>query len=177
MRQWYRRVYLRSWAASSWQWSRDGKQFASANVQSSQYQVVLRYRVSHAGGDWQDVEEPVAITWTRCFFGGVRPWFVCPAVVNGVPCRRRCAILYSGGGIFACRRCYNLAYQSQREDYGHQAMRRAQAIRQRLGGSANLFEPFPVRPKGARRKTYWRLWASAQEAEARFLSTVLGPWL
>ena len=144
MRQWHRRGYLRFWASFSWQWSGDGKQVASINVQSSQYQAVLRYRVSHAGGEWQDEEEPIDIVWTRCPFGGMRPWFVCPA------CRRRFALLYSGGRIFAFRRCYNLSCQSQRESYGDRAMHRAQSIGEKLGASPNLFAPFPPRPKGMR---------------------------
>jgi hypothetical protein len=40
-------------------------------------------------------------------------WFICPAV----GCGRCVAILY-GGGIFACRHCYRLAYASSREEAG-----------------------------------------------------------
>jgi hypothetical protein len=32
-----------------------------------------------------------------------------------VDCGRRIALLYSGGGPFACRHCYRLAYASQNE--------------------------------------------------------------
>jgi hypothetical protein len=55
------------------------------------------------------------VTWTRCHFGGVRPWFVCPAERGGVPCGRRCRVLYRpfGASVFACRRCFGLTYESR----------------------------------------------------------------
>ena len=46
---------------------------------------------------------------SSCHYGGERPWFLCPH------CGRRVAILY-GGAVFACRTCYGLAYEVQRED-------------------------------------------------------------
>src|ERR1700730_635478 len=54
--------------------------------------------------------------------------FFCPAA----GCGRRVAILY-GGGIFACRRRYRLAYASSREEAGGRATRRADSLRARLG--------------------------------------------
>ena len=68
-----------------------------------------------------------------------RVWFRCPA--RG--CGRRVAVLYSGG-IFACRLCYQLVYETQRELPHYRALRRAQAIRMKLGGSGrsqNVFRP------------------------------------
>ena len=54
--------------------------------------------------------------WTPCNFGVERPWFVCPGVVNGVACGRRVAILYGPGKYSLCWHCYDLRYESQREN-------------------------------------------------------------
>jgi hypothetical protein len=75
------------------------------------------------------------------------------------------ALLYGPGRYFLCRHCYDLVYESQRENEMTRALRRAQAIQERLGGSANMMEPFPERPKGMHHKTYWRLREQHDEAE------------
>jgi hypothetical protein len=100
------------------------------------------------------VQEPVPLSWTECNFGGERPWFVC----HGAGCGRRAAVLYGPGRYFLCRHCYDLRYESQREEKMRRALRRAQKIREGLGGSANMMEPFPEKPKGMHWKTYERLW-------------------
>jgi hypothetical protein len=125
-------------------------------------QVILTYRHwSGPGGEWEDVKEPVPLAWTACNFGGERPWFICP----GAGCARRVAVLYGPGRYFLCRHCYDLVYESQREDEMTRALRRAQAIRERLGGSTNMMEPFPEKPKGMHHETYWRLREEHDEAE------------
>ena len=58
-----------------------------------------------------------------------------------------------------------LAYTSLRERREDRLIGRAQAIRRRLGGTANLTAPFPDRPKHMHRRTYihWRDKAAAAE--------------
>ncbi len=92
---------------------------------------------------------------------GQRPWFICP----GAGCGRRIAVLCRPGKYFLCRHCYDLRYESQREDKTYRALRRAQKVRQCLGGSANMTEPFPEKPKGMHWRTYERLWQEHHEAE------------
>jgi hypothetical protein len=128
-------------------------------------QVTLIYRVREGSREWQDVEEPIALTWTPCRYGGQRPWFICPGVVNGRVCGRRVAILYGAGRYFLCRNCYDLAYESQREDLPTRLISKAQKIRRRLGGSASSVEPFPSKPKGMHWRTYSRLYLKVRTAE------------
>ncbi len=155
----------------SLRWSRAGRENGSIRsvVDSSRPPecVTLLYRHrSGLGGEWEDVKEPVPLTWTACNFGGERPWFFCP----GVACGRRVAILYGPGRYFLCRHCYDLVYESQRENEMHRALRRVQTIRKRLGGSANMRKPFPERPKGMHQETYWRLREEHDEAEIEQLA-------
>ena len=48
-------------------------------------------------------------------------------------------------------------------------MRRAQAIRERLGATRNLCLPFPDKPKGMHWQTYFRLFREHQEADGASL--------
>ena len=110
VRRWKRDGLLKPHQSFGWKWSRQGEVVASIRVHSETDRVVLTYRHRTGGEDWKDESYPVYLDWPACHLGGQRPWFLCPT--RG--CRRRVAILY-GGGIFACRHCYELAYPSQRE--------------------------------------------------------------
>ena len=114
-----------------------------------------------------DVNETVRIVRMPCRFGGARPYFVCPGVVNGTACGRRVAKLYGPGRYFLCRHCYRLAHSSQSEDAQRRSMRRANKIRQRLGGNAGTGSPLPPKPKGMWRRTYERLREQALDVEER----------
>jgi hypothetical protein len=113
------------------------------------------------------VEQRVPLVWTRCHLGGARPWFRCSSSVGGRACGRRVAKLYLRGHIFACRQCCGLAYASQQEIPRYRAISRAQKARIRLGGGANLSAPFPARPLGMHRMTYYRLLDRAMTAQER----------
>jgi hypothetical protein len=65
----------------------------------------------------ESAEYRVRLTATRPRFGGLRWWFVCPLVVNGVACGRRVGNLYlpPSGRYFGCRHCNNLTYASCQE--------------------------------------------------------------
>jgi hypothetical protein len=128
--------------------------------------VILTYRHrSGPSGEREDVQEPVPLTWTACNFGGQRAWFVCP----GAGCGRRVAVLYGPGSYFLCRHCYDLVYESQRENGMYRALHKAQSIRERLGGSASMMKPFPERGRrgctmtltgGSERNTTRPRWSS-----------------
>jgi hypothetical protein len=102
-----------------------------------------------------------------------RPW----AGLRCDGCGRRAAKLYLGDGlVFACRLCRDLGYASQLENRRYRAITKARKLRVRLGGSGNLLDPFPKRPRGMHRRTYDRLQAAAITAEERMLALDLD-WL
>ena len=148
-----------------WHWTRGREKVASINLRAEEDGLLLSYRVRIAGGDWEDVEETVRIVRVPCRFGGTRPYFICPGVVNGTPCGRRVVKLHGPGRYFLCRHCYRLAHTSQSESAWDRALRRANRIRMRLGGEPGMAAPFPSRPKGMWRRTYERLREEAFEAE------------
>jgi hypothetical protein len=156
---------LRPGWVGGWQWSRDRETAASINLHAEADRLRLIYRVRIGTGDWEDVAETVRIVRVACRFGGSRPYFICPGVVNGIACRRRVAKLYGPGRYFLCRHCYRLAHASQSEDEWDRTLRRAGKIRQRLGGHPGTDQPFPPKPKGMWRRTYERLHDRAFEAE------------
>jgi hypothetical protein len=151
-------------------WSRAEKETgtirdAVVGTDSSERVLFFCHHRTGPRDEWEDVQESVLLSWTACNFGGERPWFICA----GAECDQRVAILYGPRPYFLCRHCYDLSYHSQREDKMHWAFRRAQKIRERLGGSANMAKPFPERPKGmhmrltggSERNTTRRSWSSS----------------
>ena len=110
VRRLHREGALRPGAHFSSSWSRGGREIGSISGFAYRDRLILSYsHRSGLGDEWEDVEEPVSLEWTACNFGGERPWFVCPGVVNGVACGRRVAILYGPGKYFLCRHCYDLS--------------------------------------------------------------------
>jgi hypothetical protein len=165
VRRWQREGRLEAGTRFGWSWTREGKKLADIGVLVGERRLTLEYRYRQGEAEWEDVVEDVPLVWTDCNYGGRRAWLICPGVKNGVPCRRRVAILYLGGRYFLCRDCYDLVYESQREDEMDQPRRKAQKIRVKLGGSANLLERLPDRPKGMRELTYWALQAEYYRLE------------
>jgi hypothetical protein len=161
-RRWHRDGLLRHASQRfTWSWTRHGEPLGSIDVRTEADAVVLTFK---GGSEWRSVEQRVPLVWTMCHLRGGRCWFRCC-------CRRRAAILYlRDAPVFACRHCCRLAYRSQQEIPRHRAIRRAQKLRMRLGGSANLLRPFPERPRGMHRTTYYRLSAKAMEAQERSIA-------
>jgi hypothetical protein len=61
-------------------------------MRAEQDRVILIYRHRSGDAEWKDEHYAVRIVRTPCNLGGLRPWFICPAV----GCGRRVAILYGG---------------------------------------------------------------------------------
>ena len=150
--------------------SRNGEAMRSISAYAEQDTVVLSYRVrDRSGGAWKNVEQQIRLDYTAQPFGGSRAWFRCPS------CDRRCGKLH-GGERFYCRSCLSLSYQSQHEGGRDRLLTRAQSIRQRLGGSADMSKPFPERPRRMHRRRYERLRSEALMIEERFCQAQ-GAWL
>jgi hypothetical protein len=127
--------------------------------------VALMFRSRSSRGEYGPIiTQRLPIEWTPCTLGGSRPWFRCEVYVRGRHCGRRVALLYSAGGIFACRHCYGLAYDSQSETPFLRSVRRARKTRMRLGAGFSFAEPFPDKPPGMHWRTYLRMRAAAGES-------------
>jgi hypothetical protein len=104
------------------------------------------------------VEVLVQIGREPANYGGDRPSFRCPV------CDRRCLHLFLMDRI-ACRTCAGLDYASRHRDtMVHQVIR----LRRQLGAEdLNPFGSLPPRPRYPANRTYDRLVARIQAAEAR----------
>jgi hypothetical protein len=167
IRCWYREGQLVAGHSFRWSWTCLGEPSGTISVRVVEDAIVLIYRArALLAAEWKPIEQRVPITWTNCHFGGQRPWFTCCARANGRYCGRRVAVLYAAGALFACRRCYNLAYESQQSSPALRSLSRSLKIRVRLGGSPDLSGPFPEKPRGMHWRTYLRLRKRCEAAQA-----------
>jgi hypothetical protein len=137
-------------------WSVGGKRVGDIMIVPLEDALLLVYRTRSWGEAWQHQKQVVPFTTTATAFGGRRRWFACPQ------CTRPCRVLF-GNGRFLCRRCWGIGYRSQRESHWSRTISRMHKLRARVGGSANLLEPFPLRPRYMRHRTY-------QTLQARYMS-------
>ena len=153
IRHWHKEGLLEPHQLFSRKWSSNGQSIAKIIVytEPNKLNFICRYRKST--GEWQQIDYPVYVGWTVCRYGGQRPWFFCPAK----DCERRAAILYCSGNIYACRRCHQLTYTSQREADYYRAARKADKISKRLGWEGGMSDFENEKPKGMHWSTYNRL--------------------
>lgn len=147
---------LEAGSSGNWTWSRDGELVAQIGFRTNERQIVLDYRVRQYGGDWEAVTQYVPLLRVACNFGGQRPYFGCPGIVNGRACGRRVGKLFAGGRYFLCRHCYSVAYASQSEDRHDRMLRRANKLRMALGGEPGTAHFIAPKPKGMWWRTYNR---------------------
>ena len=100
--------------------------------------------------------------------------FICSVYSHGQYCGRRVAVLYCLRDYFACRHCYELAYESQQEPIRMRGLIKAQKIRMRLGAKPDLLEPFPEKPPRMHARTFERLRRVYEIARDRSIQGVLG---
>jgi hypothetical protein len=147
---------LKAGSKGSWVWSQDGKETGRIDYKTEAQRIVFEYRVRFNGGEWEQITLPVPIAYAACNYGGKRPYFLCPGVVDGKHCRRRVGKLFAGGKYFLCRHCYNVAYASQSEAQYDRKLRRANKLRIALGGEPGTAHWIAPRPKGMWERTYHR---------------------
>jgi hypothetical protein len=114
-----------------------------ARVTAHRWYVDIEFR--------EGATQRIPLVWTRCHFGGERPWFMCGR------CDARVAKLYNTGASLSCRHCNDLWYASQRRGAKSRRYLQALKLRLRLNGIASLAEPIPERPKRMHGRTYRRL--------------------
>jgi hypothetical protein len=168
VRTWQRQGLLRSFQSFPYSWSREGEQCFCINVRTEPSAIVLSFCAhDRNSNELKMINQRVPIVWTLCNLGGHRPWFCCSAYSNGRRCGRRVAKVFLGGSpCFACRHCHGLSFASQHEGPRLRSISRSRKIRMRLGGSANVCEPFPEKPRRMHQRTYLRLRARGEAADA-----------
>lgn len=147
---------LHSGQRGRWIWFCNGEEVGRIGYHSKDGHLVLDYRLRQYGGDWEPINQPVAITHTDCHYGNTRPYFMCPGIVNGRHCGRRVGKLFLGGRYFLCRHCCNIAYTSQSEPSHDRMLRRANKLRKALGGEPGPAYWIGPKPKGMWERTYQR---------------------
>ena len=147
---------LKAGWSGGWSWTRDGQDQARISLRVEQGHIVLDYNMRPDGGEWEPIEQHVRITHTDCHYGGQRPYFLCPGVVNSRHCGRRVGKLFLGGRYFLCRHCHNIAYSSQSEARYDRMLRRANKLRVALGGEPGTAHFIAFKPTGMWQRTYQR---------------------
>jgi hypothetical protein len=110
-----------SWGGVSWR--RNGEKtgsigFVVSTVEGDEYIRFQYTQTDRSTDEKTEFDYKAWLTWTPCYFGGRRWWFICPLVVNGRVCGRRVGSLHLGSGkYFGCRHCYNLTYESSKESH------------------------------------------------------------
>jgi hypothetical protein len=104
---------------SQWRWGWQGRlvgEVGYAIARGNGRTAIVLTHPRGSEGNWDDsVSYWAWLSATRCHFGGIRYWFLCPASRDGRPCGRRCRVLYRpfGANCFACRLCHGLTYESR----------------------------------------------------------------
>lgn len=97
----------------TWTWGLSGRQNSIGlwvDTVSSEPFAKVNYTVTdRTDGSKQDYDYRIRLLTTPCNLGGRRFWFCCPH------CGRRSGVLHIDGGLFVCRLCANLTYESRNE--------------------------------------------------------------
>ena len=125
----------------TWRWSNtySGEEVGSINLRVAGDLIRLSYAI-----DGVATTQNVYVSHTPCNYGGTRPWLNCPQ------CHQRIGVLFLRGGAFGCRKCANVRYTSQSEDWLGRVWRLQAKLEAKLGADW-------ARPKGMHSTTRARL--------------------
>ena len=142
VRLWHREGRLGDSHDFSWSCTCGGEPSGTITVHKEQDGVVLIYQArSLLAIKWKSHRTAGANHMDDLPPGWPPSMIICPVRRDGRYCGQRVAVLYGAGELFACRRCYDLAYGSQQEKPMFRNLRKSQKIRIRLGGHPDPFEP------------------------------------
>jgi len=104
--------------SGSLNWKREGEKEPSSSVSylitvgdgTGTLRLLYKTEQPH-----ESIDYSVWMVSTECHLGGVRWWFLCPLLKNGVRCNRRVRKLYVRGKYFGCRHCHQLTYSSSQQ--------------------------------------------------------------
>lgn len=109
-----------SW--STIQWSCNGEPSGNIsfriNSESTSPYMQLMYRAKDHRAledEWNDHDHSIDLEKISCNFGGYKWFFRCKLYKNSVFCGKRARVLYMVNGLFGCRQCANLSYESCNE--------------------------------------------------------------
>jgi hypothetical protein len=161
--QWYVRDDFEPGTRFEWSWpSRLYRHAPTLDVRIVRNGLTISYISLWGPNEGKKIRQRVDLSWSRCTFGGRRPWLVCTG------CTRRVVCLYLLGDRFRCRHCHALTYVSQRMGREARAYRRAQKILWRLGGGPDPRAGPLERPPGMHWSTYRELLQKCEVAAIEF---------
>ncbi len=107
---------------------------------------------------------PIQLATTAPHYGGLRYWFICRS------CSNRASVLYRKG-IYVCRRCMGLGYQSQLQQPIDRIYDRLNAIRERLRWQTGIINGIGSKPRYMHHSTYERLINEYEQLTVKLLRT------
>ena len=115
-------------------WNRNGEETGSIGfvISMEECDEYIRFKYTHTDRNTDEkieLDYKARLTWTSCYFGGRRWWFVCPLVIDGRACNRRVGSLHlASSKYFGCRHCFNLTYRSSQESHQYDSLYRRLGI-------------------------------------------------
>ena len=163
------------WISGSLSWNYGGEPAGSisyvANMEDP-YESYLRLNYWRGSGEAKEhVEQKIRLVFTEPNYGGRRWWMVCPYS------DRRVGKLYmpNGGDRFASRKCWRLAYNSQRVAKRDRPFEKLFRLQRKLGCEQG-WGSWITRPKGMWNRTFERHLDRFEKLDAE-CSVVMMRWI